>query len=68
MDTKNPRAGSCARASVSFASDTRSPNKLSPKSQPDSVHQLRALRLISSHHVRPSLALALAGLVFGEVR
>ena len=39
-----------------------------PEPQPDSVHQLRALRLIASHHVRPALALALAALAYGEPR
>lgn len=39
-----------------------------PEPQPASVNQVRALHLIASHHVRPALALALAGLAYGEPR
>jgi len=46
--------------------DERAPSiKTNPTPQPDSVHQLRALRLISTHNVRPELALTLAALAFG---
>lgn len=68
MDTKNPRAGSDAEASVSIAADaislTRTPHTL----QPAHACQLQALRLIDRHRVRPALAYALASLCFGEPR
>lgn len=68
METKNPRQRALAGASISIAADTEASIKNHPIPQPDSVTQLRALRLIASHHVRPAMALALAGLVFGEAR
>lgn len=40
--------------------------KSAPTSQPDSVNQLRALRLICTHNVRPEMAMALAALAFGR--
>lgn len=67
MDTKNPR-GANARASVSIAADTDSLTRNHPIPQPATVHQVRALHLIASHHVRPAMALALASLAFGEAR
>lgn len=43
-------------------------NKSTPTPQPATVHQVRALHLIASHHVRPAMALALASLCYGEAR
>ncbi len=34
-------------------------NKTTPTPQPATVHQVRALHLIGSHHVRPELAITL---------
>ena len=36
-----------------------------PEPQPAGVQQLRAMRLIASHHVRPELAMTLAALAYG---
>ena len=63
METKNPRAGSTG-ASKSTAADTEASTRNHPNPQPASVHQLRALRLIAAHNLRPELAQALAALVY----
>ena len=68
MDTKNPRSGQAAEALVSIRADAKSLTENHPAPQPATVHQLRARRLVSAHHVRPALALALAALAFGEAR
>lgn len=39
-----------------------------PSPQPATVHQVRALHLISTRHVKPSMALTLAALCYGEAR
>ncbi len=65
METKNPRQRALAGASVSFGENTGSLTENHPEPQPASVHQLRALRLIGAHHVRPELAMTLAALAFG---
>lgn len=68
-ETKNPPAGSQGgRASVSIRADAETLTKILTTPQPASAHQLRALKLIAEHHVRPALALALAGLAYGEPR
>ena len=39
-----------------------------PEPQPDSVCQLQALHLIAHSHVKPSMAMTLAALCYGEAR
>lgn len=63
--TKKPPAGSHdGRPPVSLV-DAGSLTKSHSIPQPSTVTQLRALRLIGTHHVRPEVALALAALEFG---
>jgi hypothetical protein len=66
VETKNPRAGSDAEALVSIRADAKTFTKPYPNSQPANTCQLQALRLIARHHVRPELAMTLAGLAYGE--
>lgn len=45
--------------------DRDCPTENTPSPQPSTVTRLRALHLIGACHVRPELAMALAGLAFG---
>lgn len=44
------------------------PTEKTPPLQPSSVCEIRALHLIANRHVRPEMALTLAGLAFGGGR
>lgn len=67
LDKKSRPAGDRA-ALENVLADAIINNASKPEQQPATVHQLRALTLISRHQVAPAMALALAGLVFGEAR
>lgn len=64
MQKRHPGEG----GAVLLGGEHATPTKNHPIPQPASVHQLRALRLIASHHVRPELALTLAALAFGGAK
>lgn len=67
LDKKSRPAGDRA-ALENVLADAITNNANHPNPQPATVHQLRALRLIGTHHVRPELAMTLATLAFGGGR
>lgn len=68
MNQKQKRRPSVGGADLLGGFDQFHTTENHPTPQPATVHQVRALHLIASHHVRPALALALAGLCYGEAR
>lgn len=61
MQKRHPGEGGAVLLGGEHALSTKS----APEPQPASVLQLRALRLIAAHHVRPELAMTLAALAYG---
>jgi hypothetical protein len=66
METKNPRSGQAAEASVSIRADAISLNKSLPILQPfDDLNRLRAAHLVNRFAMHPETAAALALIAFG---
>jgi hypothetical protein len=68
METKNPRTGQGAGASVSIAADTEASTRNHLNLQPLDLARYRALHIASRFAVTPELAVALAAVAFGGSR
>ena len=66
MLNKKSRPAGDRAALENVLADAITNNASKPIPQPTSTCQLQALHLIAHRHVKPSMALALAALCFGE--